>query len=323
MKNINKVWKTISTPIFFICVVSAIPLWYLWPYAHHMIYQNIVNDKNIVTTKKEKNVSQKNNPYSEEISNYGAFGDSYGSLTSLFASFAFIASLMALYKQSNQWNKQKSDQEKNEKINRAYAFYDEYNSVDMFQARTRSEYYLRFSKKNFYEISQTYFSDQSDYGKNAESIWPVMRFYQKVSKSFQYHQVDKSMVIDMFAENFLGWYFCYYKDRLIEHKDSSNWDAAKDLKKFFNEIEEWCINTKDKDKDKDKDKVDYSVKYHNWVIRSKHNSKNVIDDQNNAVNILELQGFSAKLKDDIESISTQIPILNPILSNLFRIYLNK
>jgi hypothetical protein len=222
--------------------IGILFLWHAWPRSHLLIYEQALND---VHNLRKNPDGTYENQYRGDLSKYGAFGDIYGSLTSLFASLAFIATGSALLIQIYLFYDQKSHQIKFDKQQKTFAFYEDFNNSEMFKVRIEADLYLRSNRNNFYEIAESYTYDPGDRGKGAGSIWPIMRFYQKLAKAVEYDQLNDDMTIDLFGEVFIWWYIAYFDDKLIKVSLDKAWDAADDLKKLQKWLEDECNNCDD------------------------------------------------------------------------------
>lgn len=208
---------------------------------------------------REKQDGTYTNQYREDLSRLGAFGDIYGSLTSLFASLAFIATGSALLIQIFLFYDQKMHQIAFDKRQKTFLFYDEFNNIEMFKVRVEADLYLRTTTLNLYEIAESCIYDHEDRGKGAGAIWPVIRFYQKLAKAVEYKQLDDEMTTNLFAEVFIWWYFVYLEDKLVMASTKNSkyfdvaWDAADDLMTFQVRLAKQCND------------VETKTRYDRWV----------------------------------------------------------
>lgn len=225
--------------------IGILSLWHTWPQSHLLIFERALDD---VQNLREKQDGTYHNQYRDDLPRLGAFGDIYGSLTSLFASLAFIASGSALLIQIYLFYDQKLHQTKLDKQQRTFMFYDDFNSSEMFRVRIEAELYLKNTQMNLYEIAEKCSYDHEDRGKGAGAIWPIMRFYQKLAKAREYSQLDNEMTVDLFAEVFIWWYFAYFEDKLVKAPSESDiyWDVANDLTKFQEWLEGQCKDGENK-----------------------------------------------------------------------------
>lgn len=224
---------------------AAMLIWSAWPRYHLKLYDKALEDKSNLRRSSD---GRYDNPYRVDFATYGAFGDLYGSLTSLFACLAFISTATALLIQIYLFYDQKNHQIETEKENRAFTFYDEFNSSEMFKVRIEADLYLRTNDDDFYKIAETSPYDLEDRGKGAGAIWPVMRFYQKLGKAIDYKQVNEAMVVDLFGEVFIWWYFAYFEYKLVSINHDKVWDTAEDLKKLKEWFERKCSQNKSEEK---------------------------------------------------------------------------
>jgi hypothetical protein len=67
--------------------------------------------------------------------------------------------------------------------------------------------------------------------EDAQHVWNVMYFYQRLSLAIRYRNIHTRYVGDMFGENFVWWYMKSYQQQLVP----LDWQAGRDIQR----LKEW------------------------------------------------------------------------------------
>lgn len=101
----------------------------------------------------------------------------------------------------------------------------EFNADRMSESRGKAFLFL----KQHWGVPFAEIAARAELDAQAVPLWDVMRFYQRLSVTVRYGQVNRRIVPALFGEIFLWWYLLCYRQQLLQTK----WVAAKDIEYLY------------------------------------------------------------------------------------------
>lgn len=105
------------------------------------------------------------------------------------------------------------------------SLHKEFSSGDLLKARNKAEKVL----KKFPLTSYLDFKD-SITDEDRDQLWIVIHFYQRLYISIKHNEVRKDLIIDLFGEVFVSWWYLPFFERSFVLID---WTSCKRLKSLY------------------------------------------------------------------------------------------
>ncbi|RZK28259.1 MAG: hypothetical protein EOO61_22315 [Hymenobacter sp.] len=139
-----------------------------------------------------------------------------------------------------------------QKVTFAFDLHKEFNTVEMGSHRhTAEELIKKHPTLNFKQLGE---KDTA----SMDSLYVILRFYQRLGLAIKYAEVHKKLVCDMFDTNFYYWYYGSFKPGFIDLNENGSEHLEYLLIWFYRRIslnrhealklqsEKWLINVKSK-----------------------------------------------------------------------------
>lgn len=98
---------------------------------------------------------------------------------------------------------------RSQKLACAFEFHREFNNIDMGRHRGIADELIKAHPTlNFDELS-------AKFGNRADSLFGIMRFYQRLWLAIKHKNVNERVVAEMFANNFYFWYYISFRRNFI------------------------------------------------------------------------------------------------------------
>jgi hypothetical protein len=99
-----------------------------------------------------------------------------------------------------------------QKVSFTFDLHKEFNTVEMGRHRYEAEQLL----KKYPELTFEHLGEKDTV--KMDSLYVILRFYQRVGLAVKYGQVHKGLIRQMFATNFYYWYYISFEPGFVEIK---------------------------------------------------------------------------------------------------------
>jgi hypothetical protein len=107
-----------------------------------------------------------------------------------------------------------------DRLKTAFDMHREFHSLEMTRSRNRAGATVRrYPSYDFDDLRRRLDPD------DAQHVWNVLYFYQRLSLAVRYRNVHARYIGDMFGENFVWWYLKSYRQQLV----TLDWQATRDV----------------------------------------------------------------------------------------------
>ena len=133
---------------------------------------------------------------------------------------AAIGAYLAFIIAKNQFQTQKDSEDKQKRLDITLDFFAEFASYKFAQNRREAG---KIFKRNLNAVNlDSFYSTLNDDEK--QSILETFSFFRRLQLVIEHNRIDKNMALELFAEEFLHWYFVYFAELI-----PTNWATYKSI----------------------------------------------------------------------------------------------